>query len=292
MQVATTTDQSGATQAVLIDGERGFVSARDALGQEFADALALIQQKTPDQLRARLAELPDSAFTPVSSLTATAPYRKPRMIWGIGLNYREHASDLAETSPSDEPASFVKGDQTVIGPGEPITLPWQSNRVTAEAELGLIIGRECRNVSEADALSYVWGVVPILDQTAEDILAKNPRFLTRAKNFPGFFSFGPAITPMDEVLDRFGEIKNVEVATMINGTLHRKNVVDNMMFSPEHLVSFHSQVMPLYAGDIISTGTPGAVRLSAGDVAECSIEGVGVLTNPVVQGEPAPAFAS
>jgi 2-keto-4-pentenoate hydratase/2-oxohepta-3-ene-1,7-dioic acid hydratase in catechol pathway len=284
MQVATTTDQSGSTQAVLIDGDRGFVSARDALGEEFTDALAVIQQKTPDELRARLAELPDSAFTAVSSLSATAPYRKPRMIWGIGLNYREHASD--------EPASFIKGDQTVIGPNEPITLPWQSNRVTAEAELGLIIGRECRNVSTADALSYVWGVVPILDQTAEDILAKNPRFLTRSKNFPGFFSFGPAITPMDEVLDRFGEIKNVEVATMINGTLHRKNTVANMMFSPEHLVSFHSQVMPLYPGDIISTGTPGAVRLSAGDVAECSIEGVGVLTNPVVNGEPAPANAS
>ena len=97
------------------------------------------------------------------------------MIWGIGLNYREHAADLAETAPAEEPASFIKGDHTVIGPGEPIPLPWQSNRVTAEAELGIIIGRSAATSPSEEALDYVWGVVPILDQTAEDILARNPR---------------------------------------------------------------------------------------------------------------------
>jgi 2-keto-4-pentenoate hydratase/2-oxohepta-3-ene-1,7-dioic acid hydratase in catechol pathway len=101
----------------------------------------------------------------------------------------DHASDLAERIPT-EPASFMKGDHTIIGPGDPIPVPSQSNRTTAEAELGLVIGRECYQVEEDVALDYVAGVCPVLDQTAEDILERNPRFLTRSKNFPGFFSFG------------------------------------------------------------------------------------------------------
>lgn len=282
MQLATLQDASGNTHAVLIDDKRGMVSASTALGgHDYPDALSVLKSHSAPELRERLAALPDSAFEPLGSRSPVAPYRKPRLIWGIGLNYREHARDLSETAPSDEPASFIKGDHTIIGPGDSIPLPIQSDRVTAEAELGLVIGRECRNVTEGDALNYVWGVVPILDQTAEDILAKNPRFLTRSKNFPGFFSFGPAIIPMDEVLERFGDVGSIEVATMLNGALHRKNVVANMTFSPAYLVSFHSHVMPLYPGDIISTGTPGAVQIRAGDTAECRIEGVGRLTNPV-----------
>ena len=128
----------------------------------------------------------------------TAPYRRPRKIWGIGLNYVAHATDLTETVP-DEPASFMKGDHTIIGPGDPIPLPSQSERVTAEAELGLVIGRLCRDVEPENALDHVFGVCPVLDQTAEDILARNPRFLTRSKNFPGFLSFGPAIAALSEV---------------------------------------------------------------------------------------------
>jgi 2-keto-4-pentenoate hydratase/2-oxohepta-3-ene-1,7-dioic acid hydratase in catechol pathway len=127
-------------------------------------------------------------------------------------------------------------------------------------------------------------VVPVLDQTAEDILARNPRYLTRSKNFPGFFSFGPGIVPMAEVLVRFGDIGRVEVATVRNGEVHRRNSVAAMMFGPAELVSFHSQVMPLFPGDIISTGTPGAVPIQPGDVAECRIEGIGSLSNPVVAG--------
>ncbi|WP_167139305.1 fumarylacetoacetate hydrolase family protein [Diaminobutyricimonas sp. TR449] len=282
MRLATIQHPSGLTRAVIIDERRGLVEASVALAGDYPDALAVIQRHTAAEVRSSLAELPHDAFTSADDVVPVAPYSKPRMIWGIGLNYREHAADLAETAPSEEAASFIKGDHTIIGPGEPIPLPVQSNRITAEAELGLIIGRTCRNVSTADALDYVWGVVPILDQTAEDILAKNPRFLTRSKNFPGFFSFGPAIVPMDEVLERFGDIGLIEVQTRINGELHRANTVSNMTFGPAHLVSFHSEVMPLYAGDIISTGTPGAVVINGGDIAECRIDGIGTLANPVV----------
>jgi 2-keto-4-pentenoate hydratase/2-oxohepta-3-ene-1,7-dioic acid hydratase in catechol pathway len=288
MQLATASLGGDRTRAVLLDERRGAAFADDLLDGSFPDAAEVLSRHLPDQLAPRLAAAPDSAFRPLADVTLTAPYRRPRLIWGIGLNYREHAADLSETAPAEEPASFIKGDHTVIGPGEPIPLPWQSRRVTAEAELGLVIGRECRNVPEAQAWDHVWGVVPVLDQTAEDILARNPRYLTRSKNFPGFFSFGPAITPTAEVLDRFGDVGRIEVATVRNGQLHRRNTVAAMMFSPAQLVSFHSQVMPLHPGDIISTGTPGAVVIGPGDLAECRIEGIGTLSNPVVAGPPGP----
>jgi 2-keto-4-pentenoate hydratase/2-oxohepta-3-ene-1,7-dioic acid hydratase in catechol pathway len=292
VQLATTTHADQGTAAVLIHPDRGAAFVHDVCDGDYPDALAVVRQHTATELADRLDAAPESLFRSPETLTFTAPYRKPRLIWGIGLNYREHAADLSETAPAEEPASFIKGDHTVIGPGEPIPLPWQSNRVTAEAELGLVIGRVCRNVSEDEALAHVWGVVPILDQTAEDILAKNPRYLTRSKNFPGFFSFGPAITPIGEVLDRFGELGRIEVTTVHNGAVHRRNTVSNMMFGPEHLISFHSQVMPLSPGDIISTGTPGAVHVRPGDVAECRIDGIGTLTNPVVAQADAAAGAA
>jgi 2-keto-4-pentenoate hydratase/2-oxohepta-3-ene-1,7-dioic acid hydratase in catechol pathway len=209
-------------------------------------------------------------------------YRRPRKIWGIGLNYLAHAEDLAADYP-DEPASFIKGDHTIIGPGDDIVLPPQSGRVTAEAELGLVIGRHCQDVEEDEALSYVAGVVNILDQTAEDILERNPRYLTRSKNFPTFFSFGPHLVTMDEVLERFGALEDIVVATEHNGRLHRENTVSNMAYVPSFLVSFHSKVMPLFPGDIISTGTPGAVVVEDGDVAACRIDGIGTLENPVIR---------
>jgi 2-keto-4-pentenoate hydratase/2-oxohepta-3-ene-1,7-dioic acid hydratase in catechol pathway len=237
--------------------------------------------------RVSLADLADAAaaadFRDPAGVEFVAPYRHPRKLWGIGLNYLEHAGDLAENVPT-EPASFMKGDHTIIGPGDPIPVPAQSRRTTAEAELGLVIGRECYQVEEDEALDYVYGVVPVLDQTAEDILERNPRFLTRSKNFPGFFSFGPTIVGLDAVLSHWGSLDAVEVSTVLNGSVHRSNTVSNMAFSPAFLVSFHSKVMPLYPGDIISTGTPGAAHINPGDTAECRIPGVGTLTNPVVAG--------
>ncbi|HUF21396.1 MAG TPA: fumarylacetoacetate hydrolase family protein [Burkholderiales bacterium] len=203
-------------------------------------------------------------------------YRRPRKILGIGLNYRDHAADLNAPYPT-EPASFMKCDNTIIGPGDVIELPPQSERVTAEAEIGLIVGRRCRRISEVQAADFIAGYCLIIDMTAEDILQKNPRFLTRSKNFDTFFSFGPELITPDEV----GDVMQVKVGTWRNGKLHRDNVVSNMAFPPHYLLSFHSHVATLYPGDIISTGTPGAVVIEDGDVAECRIEGLGVLRNPV-----------
>ncbi|MGB3682884.1 MAG: fumarylacetoacetate hydrolase family protein [Rubrobacteraceae bacterium] len=213
--------------------------------------------------------------------TGYAPlYRRPRKLWGIGLNYAEHAEDLSESAPAGEPASFLRPDTAIIGPGDEIKLPVQSRRVTGEAELAVIIGREAKNVSLEEAPSVVAGFTTVLDMTAEDILRKNPRYLTRSKSFDTFFSFGPELVTPDEV----GDVEDLEVATALNGEVLRRNTVSNMTFSPWELVAFHSEVMTLLPGDVISTGTPGAVVVRDGDLLECRVTGFATLTNPVVRG--------
>jgi 2-keto-4-pentenoate hydratase/2-oxohepta-3-ene-1,7-dioic acid hydratase in catechol pathway len=219
----------------------------------------------------------DAAVIAQEQLEYAPLYRRPRKIWGIGLNYVEHAADLSETAPSTEPASFLKPDTAIIGPGDAIRIPPQSQRTTAEGELGVVIGRACKDVEEADAPGVVAGFTTIVDMTAEDILEKNPRYLTRSKSFDTFFSFGPELVTVDEVAD----VDALEVATLHNGREHRRNVVSNMTFRPWWLVSFHSKVMTLLPGDIISTGTPGAVHIRPGDTAGVSITGFRDLSNPV-----------
>ena len=247
---------------------------------------AHLRKAWPEDLHALIVQgidlriLADAGQTPVkldpASVRYGPLYRHPRKILGIGLNYRDHAADLNAPYPT-EPASFMKCDNTIIGPGDAIELPVQSERVTAEAEIGVIIGRNCRAISEQQAPDYIAGYCLILDMTAEDILQKNPRFLTRSKNFDTFFSFSPELITPDEVPD----VLKVKVGTYNNGKLHRENTVANMAFPPYYLVSFHSHVATLYPGDIISTGTPGAVVIRDGDLAECRIEDLGSLSNPV-----------
>ncbi len=210
-----------------------------------------------------------------------APWTRPRKILGIGLNYGAHAGDLGEQAPYTSPASFLKGDHTITGPGEPIIVPSGIGRVTAEAELGLVIGRQCHRVGVDDAMACVAGVVPVLDQTAEEVLLQNPRYLTRVKNYPTFFSFGPELITLDEVLAA-GALSDLRVATVHNGVVHREDTVSNMTFSPAELLSFHSHVMPFYPGDILSTGTPGAVPIVPGDIVGCELGNVlASLANPV-----------
>ena len=205
-------------------------------------------------------------------------YRRPSKIWGIGLNYVDHAGDLAEKAPTLAPASFAKFDTTIIGPADQIEIPLQSERTTAEAELGIIIGKKCKDIEEKDWLSVVAGFTTLIDMTAEDILRVNPRYLTRAKNFDTFFSFEPQLVTPDEIED----ILTLKVSTVINGQIHAQNIVSNMTFPPAYLVSFHTKVASMLPGDIICTGTPRAVPIQHGDITECWIDGFAPLANPVI----------
>ncbi len=206
-------------------------------------------------------------------------YRKPEKILGIGLNYVDHAADLDEKAPNTEPASFFKPSTTIIGPNDNIQIPHQSNKTTGESELAIIFGKECKDVERENWLDVVAGFTTAIDMTAEDILRKNPRYLTRAKSFDTFFSFGPQLVTPDEVKD----ILKLKVATVINGKIHAQNLVSNMTFLPDYLVSFHTKVMKMMPGDIISTGTPRAVQINNGDIIECQIDGFQKLVNPVIK---------
>lgn len=264
---------------VLPDGRLARVD--QVLPGALSDLLSLLRTDRLGELAAAVAAGVDDNQCVYPDAKVLAPWRTPRKILGIGLNYGEHAGDLGEQAPRTSPASFIKGDHTIVGPGEPIVVPPGIGKVTAEAEVGLVIGRTCYQVGAGEAMSYVAGIVPVLDQTAEAVLLENPRYLTRVKNYPTFFSFGPDLITMDEVLEH-GPLADLQVATIHNGAVHRKDTVAGMTFSPAELLSFHSQVMPFYPGDILSTGTPGAVGIEPGDVVRCELgDGFAELTNPV-----------
>ena len=230
-------------------------------------------------------------LVPTEQVVYAPLYRNPRRIFGIGLNYVEHAGDIGSAAPTGFPGSFFKMADTLIGPGDTIQLPAlkEAQKTTAEAELGVIMGRDCRDVSEEDWESAIVGYTTVLDMTEESILkgndyvSGNPRYLCIVKNFPTFFSFGPQLVTPDEVPD----VLKLEVQSVHNGEVYAKNTVDHMTHKPARLVSLHSSIQGWYAGDILSTGTPRAFHIQDGDVAECRIVGpdgfsMEPLVNPVV----------
>ena len=202
---------------------------------------------------------------------------------GIGLNYAEHAADLDVERPA-EPASFFKPATAVTGPRGPIRLPDPAitERVTAEAELAVVIGRTCRDVSVADAPGVIAGYMPVIDMTAEDVLAENPRYLTRSKSFDSFLVLGDRITLLPPTTD----LGAVTVRTHIDGELIAEGTVEQMRYDPLELVAFHSRMMTLEAGDLISTGTPGAGVISPGAVVTAEVEPIGTVRAPVVAHRP------
>lgn len=217
---------------------------------------------------------------PVGALSFGPPLLRPGKLWGIGLNYAEHAADLDEQRP-DEPASFLKPATAATGPGGPIRLPPAeiSDGVTAEGELAVVIGRTCKDVTVDEAGDVIAGFVPVIDMTAEDILRRNPRFLTRSKSFDTFLVLGPAL-----VVDRAVEdLASLEVRTVINEEIVAANRIENMLFPPAELVAFHSNVMTLEPGDLISTGTPGADHIEPGDHVRCEIDEIGSVEAPVTR---------
>lgn len=230
-------------------------------------------------------------LVPADQVVYAPLYRNPRRIFGIGLNYVEHAGDIGSAAPTGFPGSFFKMADTLIGPGDSIKLPAlkEAQKTTAEAELGVIMGKDCRDVSEEDWESAIVGYTTVLDMTEESILKGNdyvignPRYLCIVKNFPTFFSFGPQLVTPDEVPD----VLKLEVQSVHNGEVYAKNTVDHMTHKPARLVSLHSQIQGWYAGDILSTGTPRAFHIQDGDVAECRIYGpngfeMAPLRNPVI----------
>ena len=199
----------------------------------------------------------------------------PSKIVAVGLNYRDHAAEQGKPVPT-EPLLFLKPPSAVIGPGEAIRLPAWAGRVDHEAELGLVIGRRCKDVEAPEAASAaILGAVCVNDVTARELQRKDVQY-TRAKGFDTFCPIGPALA--------VGlELGRLRVECRVNGELRQSSTTAELIFDPVALVRFVSRVMTLLPGDIITTGTPaGVAPLSPGDRVEVEIEGIGVLQNPVV----------
>jgi 2-keto-4-pentenoate hydratase/2-oxohepta-3-ene-1,7-dioic acid hydratase in catechol pathway len=217
---------------------------------------------------------------PRDGITFGPPLDRLGKLFGIGLNYADHAADLSEDPPA-EPASFFKPATAATGPGGPIRLPprEQSDRVTAEAELAVVIGRTCRNVSVDAADDVIAGYTPVVDMTAEDVLQRNPRFLTRAKSYDTFLVLGPHVA----VPEPGAALDDVAVRTVVNDEVRARNTVANMHFSPRELVAYHSEVMTLEPGDVISTGTPGAHPIEPGDRVRAEVDRIGSVAADVIR---------
>jgi 2-keto-4-pentenoate hydratase/2-oxohepta-3-ene-1,7-dioic acid hydratase in catechol pathway len=192
----------------------------------------------------------------------------------VGRNYREHAAELGNKMP-DEPLLFLKAPSAVIASGEEIQLPDASQQVEHEGELGVVIGRLTRKLSASDdPLSYVFGYTCVNDVTARDLQRKDVQF-TRSKSFDTFCPVGPWIeTNIDP--------GNVTVETRLNGEVKQKGNTADMAFSVSFLIRYISEIMTLYPGDLIATGTPAGVsRMKDGDTVEVEVGGIGVLKNHV-----------
>ena len=216
---------------------------------------------------------------PVKELSLLAPV-VPTKIVCVGRNYPAHAAEHGAVVP-DEPLLFFKPPSAVIGPGAPILLPSQSERVDYEAELAVVMGRRCRNVQRKEAWNYVLGVTCGNDVTARDLQRRDDLW-TRAKGFDTFCPLGPWLV-LGVAEDDVGD---VGVSCRVNGDVRQRARTSEMAFSPADLIAYTSSIMTLEPGDVIMTGTPeGVGPLAAGDVVEVEVEGVGTLRNPVESGQ-------
>lgn len=193
----------------------------------------------------------------------------PSKIVAVGLNYRDHATEMKKPLP-EEPLLFIKPGTAVIGPGDRILCPPESKQVEFEGELALVIRSFCRRVTPGDAFQYILGYTCMIDVTARDIQRREGQY-TRAKGFDSFAPLGPWIETAAEATD-------LAIETIVDGERRQASRTSELIFSPAYLVSFISQVMTLLPGDVISTGTPAGVgSLRPGESIEVRIEQIGSL---------------
>jgi 2-keto-4-pentenoate hydratase/2-oxohepta-3-ene-1,7-dioic acid hydratase in catechol pathway len=222
---------------------------------------------------------PDSRSKKIPSIplaeVVLLPPVEPSKIVCVGRNYREHAAELGHEVPV-EPLIFFKPPSALIGQGQIIVRPKISARVDHEGELGVVIGKRCRNLkADEDVRPYVLGYTCVNDVTARDLQSKDGQW-TRAKGFDTFCPVGPV------VIDTLDPWAGVAVETRVNGAIRQKGNTRDFIFPLDVIIRHISQVMTLFPGDLIATGTPSGVGpLVAGDKVEVTVEGLGSLQNVV-----------
>jgi 2-keto-4-pentenoate hydratase/2-oxohepta-3-ene-1,7-dioic acid hydratase in catechol pathway len=221
---------------------------------------------------------------PPDEVVLGPPVPDPEKIICIGLNYRDHAGEVAMELPP-APILFPKWPNSLIGDGQPIVLPPETSRGDYEGELAVVIGRRARRVSEAEALGAVAGYMPFNDVSARDLQLQVSQWAA-GKAIDTFAPCGPELVLAGEV----GDVEALEVRTRLNGETVQSASTELMIFPVAALIAYISSLITLEPGDVIATGTPAGVgftreppiALADGDVVEVEIPGVGLLKNPVV----------
>ena len=219
----------------------------------------------------------------LSEFELLEPLPNPQKIMCLAFNYLDHAKEQNLTPPSD-PVIVMKPRTALCGSGADIMCPNFVKELDYEVELAVILGKECKNISEENAYDAIFGYMILNDISARDIQFKDGQF-TRAKSFDTFAPCGPWITTKDEMDDPH----NLRLLTKINGDPRQDSSTKNMHLKIPQIISRLSKVMTLEPGDIISTGTPEGVVLGNpdfsflkdGDLIEMEVEGLGAIKNTV-----------
>lgn len=236
---------------------------------------------------ARLAELGSRRRRPLAEVRLLAPIPRPPKIWAAGWAYRAHREEANRPEDDGEPFFFLKAPSSVIGPGEAIRLPELApDRVDYEGEIAVVIGRRAAAIGEDRALSYIAGYTAANDVSARDV-QKGEREgrlpnIGLAKSFDTFTPLGPCLTTADELGD------DLLLETKVDGETRQSARTTDLVYSIAAQISYISHYTTLEPGDVILTGTPAGVAypdgsfLRHGSVVNVTVEGVGVLENPVV----------
>lgn len=220
---------------------------------------------------------PEGSVLKLADVRLLAPVLPSKVVC-VGKNYREHAAEMGGEAP-EEPLLFLKPSTSVIGSGDPIDLPWQSEQVEHEGELAVVIGRMCKDVPVDRVNDVIFGYTIANDVTARD-LQKSDGQWTRAKGFDTFCPIGPWIQTDLNPAD-------ADITVTVNGEQRQHSGIDAMVHDVPALVAYVSSCMTLLPGDVILTGTPAGVGpLVAGESVSVAITGIGTLTNPVRSAAP------
>ncbi|MBM3762469.1 MAG: fumarylacetoacetate hydrolase family protein [Acidobacteria bacterium] len=202
----------------------------------------------------------------------------PSKIVCVGRNYVDHAKELGNDVPT-EPLIFLKPPSSLITSGDNIVYPPQSSRVDFEGEIGVVIGKQGRNIPADKAMDYIFGFTCVNDVTARDLQKKDGQW-TRGKGFDTFCSVGPWIVSKEEF-----DLSKTTLRTRLNGELKQEGTASQMIFDLGAIIAFVSSFLTLEPGDLIATGTPAGVgSMQPGDQVSIEIGGLGTLTNTVIKG--------
>lgn len=229
------------------------------------------------------------AFVPLERIRLRAPVARPGKIVCVGLNYALHAKEQNKEQPR-KPVFFLKSNNTICGPGDPIVLPPNSNEVDYEAEFAVVMGKRSKRIPEEKVFEHIAGYMILNDVTARDMQHADRQWF-RGKSCDTFGPTGPWIVTKDEIPDP----ENLRISLTLNGQTMQDSYTHDLIFKIPFLVSYLSESLTWDVGDILSTGTPGGVGrfrqppvyLKPGDRVSVTVEGIGTLTNPVVSPEAA-----